>query len=90
MGGLKGKSFRMVGPRGAAPTLRRVAVAAFTLWLVACGGPEGAGHNVLLIVIDTLRVDHVGVYGYERPTTQEIDSWAKDGAVFDRAFVPSP
>jgi len=42
-------------------------------------------HNVILIVVDTLRRDHLGCYGYERATTPNIDRLARDGIVFDSA-----
>jgi len=45
------------------------------------------GRNVLLITIDTLRADHLGVYGYRRATSPYIDSLARRGMVFDRAFT---
>lgn len=46
--------------------------------------PEGP--NVIVLVIDTLRADHVGVYGYGRGTTPNIDAVAKNGLVFSRAI----
>ncbi len=46
--------------------------------------------NVLLVSIDALRADHVGVYGHQSGTTPFIDSLAADGAVFTRAYVPLP
>jgi arylsulfatase A-like enzyme len=49
-------------------------------------GPSGT----VLIVVDTLRADHLGVYGYERPTSPELDAWATRAVVFDRAFSTSP
>lgn len=39
--------------------------------------------NVVFIVIDTLRADHMGLYGYERPTTPVLDELASRGIVFD-------
>jgi arylsulfatase A-like enzyme len=48
------------------------------------------GRDLLLITIDALRADHVGAYGYERPTTPSIDMLAKDGVVFDRAYCAMP
>jgi arylsulfatase A-like enzyme len=42
--------------------------------------------HVLLVSIDTLRVDHVSCYGYERPTTPHLDRLAADGARFEWAF----
>ena len=38
--------------------------------------------NVILVVIDTLRADHMGCYGYNRPTTPNIDRFAAEGTVF--------
>jgi len=49
----------------------------------------GAGHplNVVLITIDTLRADHLGAYGYRRPTSPRIDALARGGALFERAYT---
>lgn len=46
--------------------------------------------NVLLIVIDTLRADHVGVYGARRDTTPSLDRLAREGIRFDRAYATAP
>ena len=45
--------------------------------------------DILLIVIDCLRADHVGAYGYERPTTPRLDELAAQGITFERAFAQS-
>ena len=45
--------------------------------------------TLILISIDCLRADHVGVYGYEKPTTPSIDELAKESAVFRRAASAS-
>ena len=39
--------------------------------------------NVIVYVIDCLRADHVGAYGYELPTTPELDTLAIDSVVFE-------
>jgi len=44
--------------------------------------------NVLLIVIDSLRADHVGGFGHDRPTTPTLDAF--DAASFPRAVAASP
>jgi arylsulfatase A-like enzyme len=73
-------------------------LAALVVMAAACRGrapapaavtPRPAGHqrNVLLITIDTLRADHLGMYGYRRATSPHIDSLARRGMVFDRAFT---
>lgn len=41
--------------------------------------------HVVLIVVDTLRADHLSTYGYKRPTSPELDKLAAEGAVFRRA-----
>ncbi len=45
----------------------------------AASGPR----VVLLLSIDTLRPDHLGVYGYEQFTSPVIDEIAREGVVFD-------
>jgi arylsulfatase A-like enzyme len=46
--------------------------------------------NVLLITIDTLRADHMSLYGYPRETTPHLDALAKAGVTFDRAYTYWP
>lgn len=41
--------------------------------------------NILIIVLDSLRADHLGAYGYSKPTSPFIDRLAAEGIVFDRA-----
>jgi arylsulfatase A-like enzyme/Flp pilus assembly protein TadD len=68
--------------------------------LAACGGsatspsktssgPE-ATPNLLLITLDTTRVDRLGCYGYEAAETPNLDSLARDGARFTRAYAQVP
>jgi arylsulfatase A-like enzyme len=45
--------------------------------------------NILLYVMDTLRADHLGVYGYSRPVSPRIDAFAADATVFDDAVAQS-
>jgi arylsulfatase len=46
------------------------------------------GGNVVFLLVDTLRPDHLGCYGYDRPTSPYIDAVAREGAVFEQAFSP--
>jgi arylsulfatase A-like enzyme len=41
---------------------------------------------VLLIVLDTLRADHLGAYGYPRDTTPNLDRIAAQSTLFERAY----
>jgi choline-sulfatase len=43
--------------------------------------------NFVIVLIDALRPDHLGTYGYSRPTSPNIDRLAKQGVVFDNAFA---
>lgn len=45
--------------------------------------------NILFIMIDTLRVDHVDCYGYDLPTTPQIDRFAKESTRFEHAVAQS-
>ena len=44
------------------------------------------GKNIILISIDTLRADHLGLYGYHRNTSPNIDQLGKLSIVFEQAF----
>ncbi|HMV67683.1 MAG TPA: sulfatase-like hydrolase/transferase, partial [Myxococcota bacterium] len=44
--------------------------------------------NVLLIVWDTVRADHMSAYGYAKPTTPRVAEWSKQGIRYDRAVSP--
>ncbi len=54
--------------------------------------PRGAGQkdNVVLIVIDTIRPDRLGCYGYGPPTSPNIDALASGGALFEQAVTCAP
>jgi arylsulfatase A-like enzyme len=41
----------------------------------------------IIYLVDTLRADHTGIYGYARPTTPNLDAFAKDAVVFDTAIA---
>ena len=44
--------------------------------------------NVVWFLIDALRADHVGCYGYKKNTTPFIDGFAKKSVLFEKAFAP--
>ncbi|MCB1033393.1 MAG: sulfatase [Acidobacteria bacterium] len=47
--------------------------------------------NIVLIVVDTLRHDHLSSYGYGRPTTPRIDALLADrGVLFEDAYAQAP
>lgn len=44
--------------------------------------------NLLFFGIDSLRADHMSLYGYHRLTTPHLDKLAARGAVFEKHFSP--
>lgn len=58
-------------------------------FLAGCSEPEEVTpppESVLVISVDTLRRDHLGCYGYFRPTSPNIDALAKQGVQFENAL----
>ncbi len=66
------------------PTL----MASTARWKVGSAPPLSRSHrpNILFVVIDTQRVDRLGCYGYDRPTTPRLDAFAEDTAVFENCL----
>lgn len=46
--------------------------------------------NVILVVCETLRSDHLGCYGYRRDTSKNIDSFANNAFIFKNAHSQAP
>ena len=46
--------------------------------------------NVLFVVMDTVRKDRLTPYGYDRPTTPNLDAFADEATVFEHAVAPAP
>jgi hypothetical protein len=51
---------------------------------------DAASPNIVLISIDTLRADHLPMYGYSGATTPFLATMAEKGIVFDRVTTPIP
>lgn len=49
---------------------------------------KGKHPNVVVVIWDTVRADHLTPYGYRLDTTPVLDAFAKEGAVFERAVSP--
>jgi arylsulfatase A-like enzyme len=45
--------------------------------------------NIALIIIDTLRADMLGAYGFSLPTSPELDSYSREGVRFSRVVAPN-
>lgn len=46
--------------------------------------------NIIWICWDTVRADHLSVYGYERDTTPRLAAWARGARVYDDCVSPAP
>jgi len=76
-----------------APTIARLAAALQAAALLVASGCGGEGEptqpaarerpDLVLVVVDALRADHLNPYGYRRPTSPALAQLASSGAVFD-------
>lgn len=73
-----------------ATRIRLCGLAALPLLLLAgCGGGSPADRpNVVIVTVDTLRADHLALYGYDHDTMPAVGRWAEDAVVFDNAVSP--
>lgn len=70
------------------PTL--VVLLLWVVFVAGCGTGDSIPDqpNILFISMDTTRLDHCSVYGYERETTPELEKLAAKGVRCDRAYSP--
>jgi arylsulfatase A-like enzyme len=86
---LAGKSFSGM------TNILRTTLSGLALLMVACGPFSGEPapprpRSILLVSIDTLRADHLGAYGYPRPTSPFLDELAGEGTLFETAISSAP
>jgi arylsulfatase len=66
---------------------QRAAVLVIGVLVVAAAcARDRPGRDIVLVTVDTLRADHLGLYGYPRRTTPNLDHWFADGGVWERAY----
>lgn len=68
----------------------RILVALIAVVVSACGAepkPPSEPVNLVILSIDTLRPDHLGVYGYRHDTSPNLDRFARQCVVFDQAIT---
>ncbi len=58
-------------------------------WSSRAPAPAAESPHVLLLVLDAVRAESLGLYGYARSTTPALERWAQSGAVFEWAISPS-
>ncbi len=80
------------------PRLPRLSSVAALLAVAALGAacgrrpapfPNGP-HPIIVVDVDSLRADHLGCYGYGRPTSPSLDALAAEAVRFEWAFAQSP
>lgn len=57
---------------------------------LSCASEPPPPRNLLLVTLDTLRADHLGAYGYDRPTSPHLDAFAERAALFEDALCNVP
>jgi arylsulfatase A-like enzyme len=91
--GRRPPELRSLESRAALLALPPALLAAAAALTVAAGPgaepPSDRRPNVILISIDTLRADHLGVYGYPRVTSPHLDALAAEGLLFETAYAES-
>lgn len=80
-------AYRQTAARPAA-----LCIAALLMIFAGCAGPvfDDSRPDIVLIVVDTLRADHLGVYGYPRETSPTLDRLAERGTLFDASWGAAP
>jgi arylsulfatase A-like enzyme len=78
-----------VAGAGAAAALVALALPGLLAPLRPARAAVGGRPNVVWLVLDTLRADHVSTYGYPLQTTPHLDAIGADGVVFERAIAGS-
>jgi arylsulfatase len=70
--------------------VRLLLAGALAAQAAACGGERSpAPPRIVLVTLDTTRVDRLGVYGYAGRTSPNLDRFARDALVFDAAYTTS-
>jgi len=67
------------------PKSLRAALVPAALLLLSCHREPARPRNVLFILVDTLRADRLGIYGYGRRTSPNLDAFARRAVRFDNA-----
>jgi len=57
---------------------------------VSAAGQNAPGPNVLLVVLDTVRADHLSLHGYDRETSPNLSRLARRGITFKQARSTAP
>jgi len=88
--GTLGAGALLVATRGSDPTADPVAPRAVPPLAASVAAPARDRPNLVLVTIDTLRADHLDLYGYPRETAPNLRDFAAGGAVFETDISQAP
>jgi choline-sulfatase len=81
---------RIAAPREAEPHGRPATAATVAPAALRRPAPHGRPLNVIIYLVDALRADHLGCYGYDRPVSPRIDAFARQATRFRHAVAQAP
>lgn len=90
------RRLRLALYRRMASLVKVCGVVCISLLLCTCsGGQPGSsasaqGHGVLVIAVDALRADHMGIFGYDRNTTPVMDELCAGAVAFEDTWSAAP
>jgi len=58
--------------------------------LAGLASPGDGLPNIILIILDTVRAKSLSLYGYDKPTSPNLERWASAGVTFEQAFSTAP
>ena len=70
--------------------LLAVVVLGIVFFADGCRKSRSDIRHIILISIDTCRADYLGCYGFDRPTTPNIDALAAESVLFENVISPAP
>lgn len=80
----------IAAPRQAAENRRRATPAMAAPAAFHPSAPADRPRNVIIYLVDALRADHLGCYGYDRPVSPHIDAFTREATLFRHAVAQSP
>lgn len=93
----------MQGSRNSRRNGSRILCVLFSAWLFGCNDASrveepseqaveapAARPNIILMLVDTLRADHLGSYGFDGPISPNLDRFAAEAVLFEQCFSPAP
>lgn len=78
----------VLGTAGLLGAAGLVGMAAVAWWTLPPPASRSEHPNIVIVTLDTTRADRLGLYGYYRDTSPNLDAFAEQALVFDRFIAP--